>query len=76
MILVQGLTSKAYEAINLTPAVTYKFKVEVNNKWDYSGYSLITGDNVNGYSNILEVLCAYKPTEPQAPVTSIVKIAN
>jgi len=75
VILASDLTVKTYSAINLSPAVTYKFKVEVRNIWDYSGYSLITGDNINGYSNILEVLCAYKPTEPEAPVTSIVTIA-
>jgi hypothetical protein len=75
VILASDLTTKTYSALNLSPAVTYKFKVEVRNIWDYSGYSLITGDNIDGYSNILEVLCAYKPTEPVAPVTSIVTIA-
>lgn len=45
----------------MTPAVTYKFKVEVRNRWDYSDYS-----------DELTVLCAYKPTEPAEPVTSVV----
>lgn len=54
-------TEKTYSAINLTPSVTYSFKVEVRNRWDYSDYS-----------NVLTVLCAYKPTEPEAPITYVV----
>lgn len=69
MILKTGNLEKKYSAENLTPSVTYESKVEVQNRWDYSGYSNITGDNVYGYSNKLSILCAYRPTEPVAPVT-------
>jgi hypothetical protein len=50
----------SYVAVGLTPGVTYSFKVEVNNGWDYSDYS-----------NELTVLCAYKPTEPAKPTSEV-----
>jgi hypothetical protein len=61
VILESNVVDKVYLAINLTPAVTYSFKVEVRNRWDYSTYS-----------NELIVLCAYKPHSPIEPTTKVV----
>lgn len=56
--LATGLLTPEYTAINLTPGVTYEFKVQSRNSYDYSDYS-----------EVLTMLMAFVPEEPDAPVT-------
>lgn len=48
-------------ATGLTAGITYEFKVESRNSYDYSSYS-----------DPLVMLCAWKPEVPGAPITYIV----
>jgi hypothetical protein len=52
------LLTAEYTAINLTPGVIYEFKIESRNSYDYSSYS-----------DVLTMLCAFKPEPPAAPTT-------
>jgi hypothetical protein len=60
-VLASGLTSPLYTAIGLTSGVTYEFKVESRNSYDYSSYS-----------DTLALLAAFKPEATLAPITYIV----
>jgi hypothetical protein len=57
-VLASGLASPAYIAASLTPGITYDFKVQARNSYDYSAYSAT-----------LTLLCAWKPFKPDAPTT-------
>ena len=55
------MPSPAYTAISLTPGVTYDVAVQSRNSYVYSASS-----------DILTLLCAWKPEVPAAPSTYIV----
>jgi hypothetical protein len=56
---VSGLTSPEYLAIELTSGVTYEFKIESRNSYSYSGYS-----------EVITLLCAFKPDPPSIVTTT------
>ena len=56
-----GVVPKAYTAINLTFGLYYTFKVESRNAYGYSALS-----------EPLVMLCAWKPEQPDAPITYVV----
>ena len=58
-VLVSGLLTPDYKAVDLTSGVIYQFKVQSRNSYDYSSYS-----------ETITLLCAFKPEAPAAPVTS------
>jgi hypothetical protein len=57
--LEASITETTYTAINLTPGITYKFKVQARNAYGY-------GD----YSDEVFILAAQIPDTPAAPVTT------
>ena len=57
--LVSGLTATNYLAVDLTAGVTYQFKVESRNSYSFSDYS-----------DVLTLLCAFKPDPPLIVTTT------
>ena len=53
-----AVTNKQFKAESLTAGVTYKFRIAARNS---------LGSSV--YSDVLSLLCAYKPDTPSAPKT-------
>ena len=66
--LASGVTDLTYKATGLTFGTTYEFKVEARNSYSYSGYS-----------DVLTMLCAFKPDPPLTVTTEnvneLVKVA-
>jgi hypothetical protein len=58
--IATGLTEKKYVATGLTPGMTYTFKVESRNSYDYSAYSAA-----------FSILCAIEPEAPAAPTSAV-----
>jgi len=59
-VLATGVVSTLYTVTSLTSGVTYQFKIEARNSYGFSVYS-----------DILTLLCAYKPEAPSAPTTLV-----
>lgn len=57
--LDSSITTLTYTAINLTPGLRYKFKIQSRNAFGYSVDSLVT-----------EILAAQEPAQPLAPITT------
>jgi hypothetical protein len=58
-VLATGVATSQYTATNLISGVTYQFKIEARNSYGHSVYS-----------EVLTLLCAFKPEAPIAPTTS------
>jgi len=58
LVLASGVDSQQYTATSLTSGVIYQFKIEARNSYGFSDYS-----------DVLTLLCAYKPEAPAAPTT-------
>jgi len=59
-VLASGVVSTHYTSTSLTSGITYQFKVEARNSYGFSVYS-----------DILTLLCAFRPEAPEAPTTSV-----
>ena len=59
-VLATGVVSSQYTSTGLTSGETYQFKIEARNSYGYSEFS-----------DILTLLCAFKPEAPEAPTTSV-----
>lgn len=57
--LDSSITTLTYTAINLTPGLRYKFKIQSRNAFGYSVDSLVT-----------EILAAQEPAQPLAPIST------
>jgi hypothetical protein len=60
-ILASNLVLKTYTAVGLNYGETYKFKVEAQNGFGYSDYSVEAA-----------ILCATHPEKPDAPITTVI----
>jgi hypothetical protein len=59
IIRASGIATKSYTTTGLTAGLTYKFKVEARNSFDYSAYS-----------QEISIICATIPSIPATPTTS------
>jgi len=59
VIRASGITTNSFTATGLTAGLTYKFKVEARNSFDYSAYS-----------QEIAIICATIPSVPATPTTA------